>query len=222
MGKVSTHRIEKTVTYKTRLDYLLHIPSGDVPSGGHPCIVFLHGAGERGDDLAKVRKHGIPRVVDERSAFPFVTISPQCPTGIRWFPDLIDDVNALVDHALDAYPIDPTRIYLTGLSMGGQGTWGVAAKYAERFAAIAAVCGRSDHWIASRAKHIAQRPVQVFHGDKDETVPISHSERMTRVLREAGADLHYTVYRGVAHDSWTATYANDELYAWFLSHRLNG
>jgi len=205
-------RIVKTV----RLRYLLFLPDeyGKDPERKWPLILFLHGAGERGDDLDLLKRHGIPKITEERSDFPFIAVSPQCPRHSWWTAE-IESLNALLDHIVESYPVDTSRVYLTGLSMGGFGTWHLAASYPERFAAIAPICGGGDPEWAPRLKDI---PVWVFHGAKDEIVPLSESERMVEALKACGGDVRFTVYPEAGHDSWTQTYENPELYEWFLQH----
>ncbi len=179
-----------------------------------PLILFLHGAGERGSDLNKVRRHGLPTVTDRQPDFPFIVISPQCPAGTYW-PYLVDDLNDLLDRTLKQYRVDPQRIYLTGMSMGGYGTFYLSMAYPERFAALAPICGGGDPSRASRIKHL---PIWVFHGARDNIVPIEESEIMVSALRKTGANVQFTVYPNANHDSWTETYNNPELYDWFLRH----
>ncbi len=179
-----------------------------------PLILFLHGAGERGNDLNKVRRHGIPKVTDGNPDFPFIAVSPQCPAGTYW-PYLVDRLNDLLDHTLQQHRVDPQRIYLTGMSMGGYGTFYLAMAYPDKFAALAPVCGGGDPGKVSRIKHL---PIWVFHGAQDNIVPIEESEIMVWALRKAGNDVQFTVYPNAGHDSWTETYNNPELYEWFMCH----
>lgn len=197
-----------------RLNYLLFLPQnyGKDPQKKWPLIFFLHGAGERGDDLNLLKKHGLPKIVESRPDFPFIVVSPQCPANSWWRPY---ELNALLEQILADYPIDPDRVYLTGLSMGGFGTWEWAEQFPNRFAAIAPMCGGGNTLLAGKLRHI---PVWVFHGDADPTVPVARSDEMVEALRKVGADVKYTRYPGVGHDCWTQSYANPELYDWFLSH----
>jgi len=131
----------------------------------------------------------------------------------------IDTLNALLDHIVSLYRIDEERIYVTGLSMGGFGTWYMAAAYPDRFAAIAPICGGGDPESAGRIAHL---PVWVFHGAKDETVRIKKSEEMVAALKKVGGKVKFTVYPDLGHNSWDATYGNPELYKWFLEHTRSG
>lgn len=211
-------RVERLV----RLRYLLYLPPGygSDPAERWPLILFLHGMGERGDDLQMVKKHGIPRLVEEDPQFPFVVISPQCPTDSVWTAEL-GALEALLDYALQEYAIDPDRVYLTGLSMGGYGTWHLATEAPDRFAAVAPVCGGGLAQLGFPGKVAALRevPVWAFHGADDEVVPLEESEKMVQELEAAGGEARLTVYPECGHNSWDETYSNPELYRWFLSHR---
>ena len=209
---------EKEVMVKVTLNYLLFRPEGyDADKGKKwPLILFLHGAGESGNDLSKVKKHGIAKVVESKSDFPFVAVSPQS-SGRGWNPDAL---NALLDEVMKENRVDPDRVYLTGLSMGGFGTWSLAAAHPERFAAIAPICGGGNPKEAGKIKDL---PIWVFHGDKDQTVPVARSKEMVEALKEAGApEVKFTVYPEAGHDSWTETYDNPELFSWFLAHKRKG
>ncbi len=205
------------------LEYLLFLPAryGEAPEGRWPLILFLHGAGERGSELAMVRKHGIARIAEEQAeTFPFVAVSPQCPAEKRW-TDYVDVLLAIVEQACTDYTVDRHRVYLTGMSMGGQGTWVLGAAAPERFAALAPVCAPrrppTDDW-EGRARALAHTPVWAFHGGQDPVVPLADSEAMVEAIRRAGGDARLTVYPEAAHDAWTAAYADPGLYAWFLRH----
>ena len=211
------YRFEAQIVKTVSLGYLLFLPKGyaEKPDQKWPMILFLHGMGERGDDLARVKVHGIPKVVEQREDFPFIAISPQCPDTSFWTAE-VEALNALLDEIVTKYAVDEDRIYLTGLSMGGFGTWSLAMAYPERFAALAPICGRGNPEKAHVLKDI---PVWVFHGAKDETVPPEGSELMVNALKKCGADVQYTVYPEAGHDSWTETYNNPKLYEWFLKHK---
>lgn len=212
------YSFQKDITNPVRTDYLLYLPEGyGATQEEWPLILFLHGSGERGSDLNKVALHGPPKLIaKEMKTFPFVIVSPQCPAGDRWRSDAqVDTLNALLDSIVSQYRIDTDRIYITGLSMGGFGTWNLAGAYPDRFAAIAPVCGGGD---AEHAASIAHLPIWVFHGEKDQMVPIKESEEMVDALKKSGCRVKFTAYPDAGHDSWTATYQNPELYTWFLKH----
>lgn len=210
-------RFEKEVTETLSLDYLISLPPGYEAEGETrwPLVVFLHGAGERGGDLSKVAVHGPPKRVAEGEAFPFLLVSPQCPEGEWWTEQ---PVLELIDSLEEKYRIDPSRIYLTGLSMGGYGTWHFACLAPERFAAIAPVCGGG---VPFKMRWIKTLPVWAFHGETDPVVPLTESQRLIDVLKRLGnTKVKFTIYPETGHDSWTATYKNPEVYSWLLSHRL--
>ena len=207
-----------------KIGYLLFLPSA-YGRNGHlrwPLILFLHGAGERGNDVERLRGHGITRIVDEQAErFPFVVVSPQCPEHARWI-NYLEDLGALLDEITRTYAIDEQRIYLTGMSMGGQGAWALALKYPRRFAAVAPICGPrlpgTD--LHERMRALADTPVWVFHGAKDQVVPLEHSMAMADALEHVGGTVRLTVYPEAGHDAWTETYNNPALYEWFLQHAL--
>ena len=204
---------EKVITIKASLDYLLFLPQGYEKSNKQwPLMLFLHGAGESGHDLAKVKVHGPPKVVETKSDFPFILVSPQSP-GRGWNPDLL---NGLLDDVIQNYRVDTNRVYLTGLSMGGFGTWELAAAHPERFAAIAPICGGGN---PKDAQKLARLPIWVFHGAKDPTVPLARSQEMVDALKAVGANVKFTVYPEAQHDSWTETYNNPEFYQWLLEQK---
>jgi len=207
---------KKTVRKTVSINYLMFLPKDYGKSNRlWPMILFLHGAGERGDNLEAVKKHGPPKIVEQKPDFPFVVVSPQCPKD-GWWPT--DALIPLVDEILAKYRVDPDRVYLTGLSMGGFGTWRLAADNPGRFAAIVPICGGGDALSSSR--RLRNMPVWAFHGAKDTTVPVKMSEDMVAGLKKAGnKDVKLTIYPDAGHDSWTATYDNPELYDWLLKHR---
>ena len=198
--------------------YLVHLPPG-AETGNEkrwPTILFLHGAGERGDNLKAVEVHGPPKIVKTRpftESFPFIVISPQCPNGTWWSAPMLDD---LLKEVAAKYPVDPDRIYLTGLSLGGFGSWMLAAEYPGRFAAVVPICGAGDPLDVERIKDV---PIWIVHGGKDSVVPVEESQRMAEALRKVHGRVRFTVYPDADHDSWTATYANEDLYAWLLRQR---
>ena len=198
------------------IDYLLYVPKVyNTQIQQWPLIVFLHGAGERGWDINRVKLHGPPNLIEAGQDFDFIIASPQCPNG-QWWPSRIEYVMALIDEIVKKYDVDENRIYLTGLSMGGFGIWTIAGMYPQRFAAIAPICGGGQPFLAGNLNGI---PIWAFHGADDPVVPLERSQEMVDAVNHAGGHAKLTVYPGVGHDSWTETYNNDELYQWFLSHK---
>ena len=209
-------RFEEKITITAKLDYLLSLPADYGKSRkSWPLVLFLHGSGESGHDLAKVKAHGPPKLVETNGPFPFILVSPQSP-GRGWDPDVL---NALLDSVIKQYRVDKNRVYLTGLSMGGYGTWTLAAAHPEKFAAIAPICGGGN---PADAAKLARLPIWVFHGAQDNTVPLKRSEEMVEALKAAGGNPKFTVYPEAGHDSWTATYDNPEFYHWLLAQKRSG
>ena len=195
------------------LPYLLHTPDTDVSV---PLILFLHGSGERGDDLVHVGDEGLPEIL--ASSPEAVIIAPQCPEDTRW-TDHLDALESILDEVIARYRIDKGRVYLTGLSLGGQGAWFLAARAPERFAALVPICGRSDSEAADRLKDV---PTWVFHGADDDTVPSNESEKIVSALQAVSGNVKLTVYPDTGHDSWTRAYSEPEMYTWMFSQRRAG
>ena len=205
---------EKEITVTARYKYLLALPEGyDTGTQRWPLILFLHGAGESGKVLAKVKVHGPPKMIEEKTReFPCIVVSPQS-SGRGWNPDYL---GALLDSICETYRVDPERIYLTGLSMGGYGTWMLAAAQPDRFAAIVPICGGGN---PDDAENLKGLPIWVFHGAQDKIVKLENSEKMVDALKAVGSDVKFTVYPEAGHDSWTETYANPELYTWLFAQK---
>lgn len=206
-----TARLDTQV--RVTMDYLLFLPEGYDQQESWPLILFLHGAGERGDDLELVKKHGPPKIVETKKDLPFIVVSPQCKPNVWWQPMRLI---ALLDEIVAKYKVDEERIYVTGLSMGGFGTWALAAQTPDRFAAVVPICGGGEpYW----ARRFPQLPVWAFHGGKDFLVPPRRSEEMVEALKKFGGKPKLTVYPDAGHDSWTETYDNPELYEWLLEQK---
>jgi predicted peptidase len=205
--------LERTI--KVTLKYLLYLPEDYEKQASWPLVLFLHGSGERGDDLQLVKKHGPPKLIAAGRKFPFIVVSPQAPKskGRGWEPF---ELTALLDDVSEHYKVDADRVYVTGLSMGGYGAWSLAAYTPDRFAAIVPICGGGDPALARR---LAKLPIWVFHGAKDPVVPLERSEVMVEALKKRESDVKFTVYPEALHDSWTETYENPQLYEWLLKQR---
>ena len=227
MPEITTTQTEqsfkKVIRTTASAQYLLHLPKEYQSRGPKrwPLIIFLHGAGERGTNLQAVTMHGPPKIVKSRPDFPFVVVSPQCPPGERWNTDVL---NALLDEILKKHKVDPKRVYLTGLSMGGFGSWSWAIANPERFAAVVPICGGGETigLLLAPPKKVPllkKLPIWAFHGAKDTVVRLSESEKMVDGFKAIGNQAKLTVYPEAGHDSWTATYDNPALYDWFLGHK---
>jgi predicted peptidase len=214
-GKQVSRTFNRTITKKVRLKYLLYLPkgySGAESAKRWPLVLFLHGAGETGSDVNKVKVHGPPKLVAAGKEFPFILVSPQSPK-FGWDTDAL---MALVDGIKEGYRVDPDRVYVTGLSMGGFGTFALAAAYPKEFAAIVPVCGGGERIWGRRLRNV---PAWVFHGAKDPVVPLQSSKDMVDAIKKAGGTVRITVYPEAGHDSWTETYNNPEVYEWLLRQR---
>ncbi len=211
-GKQQPQKLDRTI--RVTLDYLLYLPKDYDQKSSWPLMLFLHGAGERGDNLERVKANGPPKLIAAGKEFPFIVVSPQCPARSRgWQPY---ELSALLDEIIEKYKVDKDRIYLTGLSMGGSGTWSLAAFSPDRFAALVPICGGGDPNTARRISHAA---VWIFHGAKDPAVPLERSEKMVEALKKAGGNVKFTVYPEAGHDSWTQAYNDPELYKWLLEQK---
>jgi predicted peptidase len=223
-GKQMAKHLRLKRSEQLEINYLLFLPKDyDANSQKRwPLILFLHGAGERGTNVWKVATHGPPKKVTSDPDFPFILVSPQCPEGRIWSNDKL---MPLLDEITRKYAADKSRIYLTGLSMGGYGTWSLGLSYPELFAAIVPICGGGEFispYLSSRDKTEALQSLGIwaFHGAKDPVVPPAETERMVDLTRKLGVkDVKLTVYPEAGHDAWTETYKNPELYQWLLEHK---
>jgi predicted peptidase len=212
-GTQQKKHFEKEIKMTVKMNYLLFLPEGyDKGDKQWPLIMFLHGAGETGSDLDLVKKHGPPKIVETKKDFPFIVLSPQSPR-LGWDTGVL---TALLDEVVAKYRVDRDRVYLTGLSMGGYGTWALAAEHPDRFAALVPICGGGD---PGRAKKLKDIPIWVFHGARDGAVPLKNSERMVEALKAVGGNVKFTVYPNAGHDSWTESYNNPKLYTWLLEQK---
>lgn len=196
----------------------------------YPLVIFLHGAGERGNDNEKQLIHGaklflVDSVLLKYKAF---VAAPQCPEKFRWvetdwtlpshkMPEISVPANLtiqLIDELIEKYPIDTNRIYITGLSMGGFGTWDLISRFPDKFAAAVPICGGADTDYAPKIKNI---PVWAFHGAKDKLVTVNRSRNIITAIKKAGGNPKYTEFPTLGHFSWNAAYANKELLPWLFS-----
>lgn len=216
-----------------KLNYRLLKPKNYDANKKYPLVLFFHGAGERGADNAKQLVHGMQDFASDgiMESYPAFVLAPQCPEGLQW----VDTPWTADEHTMPEKPtqpmrqsldlvaalqkefsIDANRIYVTGLSMGGFGTWDAIQRRPELFAAAAPVCGGGDKALASKIKHI---PLWVFHGDKDTVVKPNRSRDMIAALEAAGGKARYTEYKDVAHNSWSATYRDPAFYEWLFAQK---
>ena len=182
----------------------------------YPIVFFLHGAGERGDDLDVAMRHGFMKHVRaEDKEYPFIFIGPQCPQDKYW-GCFTESLIAFLDYICEELPIDKERIYLTGFSMGGTGTWMLAMADPDRFAAIAPICGSGIYWYGCALKDI---PIMMYHGDCDDIVPIQESISMLNSVNKNGGNAQLEVLYGVGHNAWDEAYGSDKLVNWFLQYK---
>ncbi|MDD2380613.1 MAG: prolyl oligopeptidase family serine peptidase [Mariniphaga sp.] len=197
------------------IQYLIYLPEEyENNKKEYPLILFLHSSQEKGNNLDLVRKCGLPKILEKKDNFPFVVISPQCSKDevIGWNTE---SLIYLLDEILMKYRIDKSKVYLTGMSMGGRGVWSLAIEHPERFSAIAPVCGYGIPFLTGRLKGM---PVWIFHGAKDEIVPLQNSDDMVKALKRNGAEVKQTIYPESGHEVWDETYNNPKLYKWFLQN----
>jgi predicted peptidase len=195
--------------------YLRYMPKNYEQKGEKsPVLIFLHGSGERGEDISRVKVHGPPHLVDSGRDLPFIVISPQLEDDQMWDNARLD---ATLKTALSGTNYDVNRIYVTGLSRGGAGTWNWAIAHPDKFAAIIPIAGWSNVGFSCNLKNM---PIWVFHGLKDDVVSPIHSKDMERWINECGGKVKATYYPDANHNSWTVTYDNPEIYDWLLQHKL--
>lgn len=195
--------------------YLLYLPKGYEQESAEPwpLLFYLHGRSLRGRDLQKLKRYGPPSFLDRRSDFPFVTVSPQLPDGSWPSGSLVK----LVDEVTKKYNVDPNRVYLAGVSLGGGGAWYLAAADPDRFAALVPVCGYAGTSISSRLSNL---PIWAFHGAKDEIVPLEPHQKLVDAVNAAGGNAKLTIYPEGTHGNIIVpTFKNQEMYQWLLKQR---
>jgi predicted peptidase len=241
-ARVETGFLDRTVSVSgSSYRYQVYVPADYRSKKSWPVILFLHGAGERGSDGLRQTDVGIGHAIRlDASRAAFIVVLPQCSKDKIWGePDMQALALAALDASIKEFRGDRKHVYLTGLSMGGFGTWELAARNPGRFAALVPICSGvqpQKDWpqlrvtliddpkiadpFAEVARRIGKTPVWMFHGDADPSVPVEQSRHMAEALKAAGADFKYTEYPGVNHISWDKAYAEPELVPWLLSHSL--
>jgi predicted peptidase len=217
----------------TVVKYRFRAPTSVIAGKTYPLVLFMHGAGERGDDNSAQLKHGVTPIIKitEDLDEPCFLIAPQCPAGRWWSPidddtmrlsaagqpnALLEAVLALVTETMKDKPIDPQRFYVTGISMGGYASWDLLGRANRKIAAAIPICGGGDPSLAAAYK---DTPIWAFHGEADAVVPVKTTRDMIEALVKAGGSPKSTYYPGVNHDSWTQTYANPDVIRWMLDQR---
>jgi len=206
--------VQKLTIGEKTIKYLLYLPNDFKGGAGQwPFMLFLHGRGESSGPLSLVKKWGPPRLLDHGESFPYIIASPQCPAKESWAqPGQQELLLKLIEHIEKTYSVDQNRVYLTGLSMGGYGSWRLAADHPELFAAVVPICGGGK---PEDAEKLAALPIWVWHGTEDASVPIQKSIDMVEAIKKAGGTrIRFTTVEHVGHNSWEAAYATPELYQW--------
>jgi predicted peptidase len=215
----------------TVVKYRWSAPAVQEPGKTYPLVLFLHGAGERGDDNKAQLKHGVIPIIEgaEKLGDACFLIAPQCPAGRWWSPinrgtmqlseaskpnPLLEAVLALVDETRTKEPVDPKRFYVTGISMGGYATWDLLGRVPGKISAAIPICGGGDPFMVEEFKSV---PLWAFHGDADPAVPVKTTLTMIDALAKAGGIPKMTIYPGVQHDSWTRTYNDPAVIRWLFS-----
>jgi predicted peptidase len=197
--------------------YVEYLPKNYDPTKEYPLVLFLHGAGERVQDPHQAMFHGYMKYVREQGKeYPFIFIAPQC-IGNAYWGSYTESLSAFLDFILETYAVDRRRVYLTGLSMGGTGTWMFAMARPNTFAAIMPVCGSGIYW---NVANLLKTPIYMVHGDCDTCVPISNSVEMLTSINSRGGNAKLKICYGVGHDAWNYAYTDDSLLEWMLSQRL--
>lgn len=217
--------------------YQVYLPSDYSTRTDWPVILFLHGAGEGGSDGLLQTSVGLPAAIRQNSKrFPTLVVIPQMPLDSQWVGEPAEAAFTALTKTLNEFKVDRQRVYLTGLSRGGHGTWYLAYRHPEIFAAIAPICG----WVTERpdsrgsvmvippedgaafpalTRRLGKLPIWIFHGEMDTSVPVSYSREPAVALKAASADVRYTEYLGMGHNVWDATYASDEFLKWLFAQR---
>mgnify|MGYP001206965508 FL=1 len=214
----SSEKFVTNLTMQVSLKYHIYFPDNYHDSDTKfPLVLFLHGAGERGDDLRLVEKHGIPKMIINGIKFPFITVAPQCPIFQYWSePVNVKTLLLLVEEIIKKNKVDIERIYATGLSMGGYGTLAIAKERPDLFSAIIPVCGGLD---TTNIRRLKDTPIWLFHGAEDKVVPVENSELIYDLLKPINPEIKITIYKGINHNSWEKTYSNQKIYDWMLKYK---
>lgn len=236
--RVETGFLDRAITKDgTSYRYQVYVPANYAPVDPWPAILFLHGAGERGvDGLLQTTVGLAPAVRRAPAQFPAIIIFPQVPADSQWVGTPAEAALEALQQTMAEFRVDPDRVYLTGLSMGGHGTWYLAYQRPDLFAAIAPICGwvpdfpqfkgsvpvvptDSGPPLPALARQLRRVPVWIFHGEMDRVVPVAGSREPAAALKEAGGNVRYTEFLGLDHNSWDATYGSKEFVEWLFAQR---
>lgn len=236
--RVETGFLDRSITVAGRsYRYQVYVPANYQTKSSWPAILFLHGAGERGDDGLLPTNVGLgPAIRENPSRYPAIAVFPQVPRDSQWVGAPGDMAVAALQQTMREFKVDPSRVYLTGLSMGGHGTWYVAYRHPQLFAAVVPICG----WVREFARfrgsvpvvpgdsaavmpNLVQRlsrvPIWIFHGEVDQVVDVNGSREPFNALKGASADVRYTELLGTDHNSWDAAFASEEFTRWLFAQQ---
>lgn len=206
----------KAVCGESYFDYWVYFPKDYDAKTKYPLVFFLHGAGERGNDLKLVLRYGIPKLLNDGLEYGAVVVSPQCKADITWTSQS-EKLREFLAFVIDKYNVDEDAVSITGLSMGGFGTWQMICDYPELFSAAAPICGGGMSWRADRITHL---PIRIFHGEKDTDVDSFYSKDFYRRLKQYNAsDVELFLYPNIGHGSWVQAYEQTDLLDWLISKR---
>ncbi len=238
LQQVQTGFLDRSVTLSGHAyHYQVYVPADYATKPSWPAILFLHGAGERGDDGLLQTNVGLaPAIRQNPSRYPAIVVFPQVPRDSQWVGTPGDMAVAALQQTIREFHVDPRRVYLTGLSMGGHGTWYVAYQHPELFAAVVPICGwvrefpqfrgsvpavpgDSAAVMPNLVQRLGKTPIWIFHGEMDQVVNVNGAREPAAALKAAGADVHYTELLGLNHNSWDAAYASDEFVHWLFAQQ---
>jgi len=238
LQQVQTGFLDRSITVGNRAyHYQVYVPADYASKPTWPAILFLHGAGERGTDGLLQTNVGLGAAIRQNaSRYPAIVVFPQVPPDSQWVGTPADMAVAALQQTMREFHVDASRVYLTGLSMGGHGTWYIAYRHAELFAAIVPICGwvrdfpmfrgsvpvvpgDSASVMTTLAQHLGKVPIWIFHGEVDQVVNVNGSREPAAALKAAGANVQYTELLGLNHNSWDAAYGSDEFVRWLFSQQ---
>ena len=238
LQQVQTGFLDRSITVGNRAyHYQVYVPADYASKPTWPAILFLHGAGERGTDGLLQTNVGLGAAIRQNaSRYPAIVVFPQVPPDSQWVGTPADMAVAALQQTMREFHVDASRVYLTGLSMGGHGTWYIAYRHAELFAAIVPICGwvrdfpmfrgsvpvvpgDSASVMTTLAQHLGKVPIWIFHGEVDQVVNVTGSREPATALKAAGANVQYTELLGLNHNSWDAAYGSDEFVRWLFAQQ---
>ncbi len=217
----------KTIEFEgEQYAYAVYVPPNYTPDRQWPVILFLHGSGERGSDGFQQTQIGVSSAIrKDHTRVPALVVMPQCREEQTWVGDMGNMALHCLEQTSREYNLDPHRVYLTGLSLGGQGVLFMAANLPGRFAAVVSVCGfvelgQRTSVVNSLGRHLKDTPLWLFHGDADTAIPVAHARRITENFRRQGCDVTYTEYPNAGHAIWDRAYGDENLWTWLFQQKL--